>query len=72
MPFPATTPPAAEPVLIPPAEAERVSSYCYKTLKRLHDRGEAVGLVKVGRTVRFHRAALLRFLDSRAGVALSS
>ena len=56
-------------VLVPAADAERLSSYCYKTLKRLHDRGETVGLVKVGRAVRFHRATLLRWLDARAGVA---
>jgi NADH/NAD ratio-sensing transcriptional regulator Rex len=56
-----------EAVLIPAADAERLSSYCYKTLKRLHAHGEHVGLVKVGRAVRFHRATLVRWLDTRAG-----
>ena len=60
--------PAVEPLYGPAADAERMSALCYKSLKRAHERGEPVGLVKVGRATRFHLPTLRRWLDARAGV----
>jgi predicted DNA-binding transcriptional regulator AlpA len=58
-------PSAADASLVNETEAERITSLSGKTLHRLHQRGEPVGRVRIGRTVRYHRQTLVRWVESR-------
>ena len=58
-----------EPLTLTGPEAARLTNLSEKTLKRAQDRGEPVGRFRVGTAVRYHRAALLAWLDAQGNAA---
>ena len=58
--------PGDSPLSMTGREAARLTGVCEKTLKRASDRGEPVGRFRVGTAVRYHRAALVKWLDAHA------
>jgi hypothetical protein len=55
-------------LMIDEREAERLTGLSGKTLKRLAERGELVGRVRVLRAVRFHVPTLAAWAAARAAI----
>lgn len=58
--------PTDDRVLIDYPTASAITSFSPKTLYRMYKAGLPLGVVRQGRSIRFHKPTLLRFLESRA------